>query len=119
MINEGDIPFCLDERTGGWYGATGYEGNVVSGNYTAPDGARGNVYEGPCPGSYYIETSNGCAIVPAGQQAEASVSGSVVSATPTSDVVGPTSSTSAAGGHALERGKLATHLIGLIGLTLL
>lgn len=72
MNNEGGVPFCLDERTGGWHGATGYEGNSVTGNYTAPDGTKGNVYLGPCPGAYYTEASRGCAIVPAEQRAEES-----------------------------------------------
>jgi hypothetical protein len=70
-----NIPFCIDKRTGGWYGATGYEGNVVSGEYWTPSGVKGNIYEGPCPGDLYVQVSKGCSL---------SSSGSSISSAPTS-----------------------------------
>ena len=93
MNNDSEIPFCVDERTGGWFGATGYEGNAVSGDYTAPDGQKGNIFQGPCPGSLYEESGDGCAIVPISEMVE-EASSSLISSTPTMTSTSPPTSTS-------------------------
>lgn len=96
MNNDSEIPFCVDERTGGWFGATGYEGNAVSGDYTAPDGQKGNIFQGPCPGSLYEESGDGCAIVPISERVE-EASLSLISSTPTmASTSTPTSTSNAA-----------------------
>jgi hypothetical protein len=84
LINEGQVPFCLDPDTGGWYGQTGYEGNVVNGDYWTPSGEEGNTLEGPCPGSQYRESNGGCELVPAEEQ-QASSGPASTSATVTDD----------------------------------
>jgi len=96
LNNDSEIPFCVDERTGGWFGATGYEGNAVSGDYTAPDGQKGNIFQGPCPGSLYEESGDGCAIVPISERVE-EASLSLISSTPTmASTSTPTSTSNAA-----------------------
>jgi len=96
LNNDSEIPLCVDERTGGWFGATGYEGNAVSGDYTAPDGQKGNIFQGPCPGSLYEESGDGCAIVPISERVE-EASLSLISSTPTmASTSTPTSTSNAA-----------------------
>merc|ERR1711939_1202573 len=96
LNNDSEIPLCVDERTGGWFGATGYEGNAVSGDYTAPDGQKGNIFQGPCPGSLYEESGDGCAIVPISEMVEEAPS-SLISSTPTmTSTSTPTSTSNAA-----------------------
>merc|ERR1711939_693823 len=43
---------------------TGYSGSVTTGDYYDPEGERGNLYDGPCPGDLYSDrSSGGCARV--------------------------------------------------------
>jgi hypothetical protein len=69
LINQAVIPFCLNEKAMTWYGASGYSGSIRTNDYYTPDGQRGNLRDGPCPGSYYEEdSSGGCTIVPASRR---------------------------------------------------
>ncbi len=42
-------PFCYDEATGNFHDVANIKGNLLTGDYTLPDGRRGNLYSGPHP----------------------------------------------------------------------
>jgi len=83
LINQSEIPFCLNEQTGIWYGASGYSGSIRTNDYLTPNGQRGNLRDGPCPGNYYeADSRGGCAIVPASRRAAETFALSSASPTP-------------------------------------
>ncbi|KAK3903724.1 hypothetical protein C8A05DRAFT_32536 [Staphylotrichum tortipilum] len=42
-------PFCLDMYSSDFHDGVGTSGNLISGDYTLPDGRKGNLYKGPFP----------------------------------------------------------------------